>query len=59
MARTPTPAEYIAQWKQDIEDSINHEGRHEGHTLGQAGRYIYCSCGLRLGQGRLRDLEQS
>lgn len=37
-----------------LEEMMNGTGAHEGHTLSQVGRCIYCSCGGRVGQGRLK-----
>jgi len=37
-----------------IANLVNSAGPHEGHTLRQVGRCVYCSCGQRF-QGRLPD----
>jgi hypothetical protein len=37
----------------DLVDLTRSRGAHEGHTLRQVGRCVYCSCGERF-QGRLR-----
>ncbi len=35
-----------------MDDFLESKGDHEGHTLKQVGRCIYCSCGKRV-QGKL------
>lgn len=45
-------AEGIRAWLNDLDDMINSSGAHEGHTLNQVGRCVYCSCGKRF-QGRI------
>lgn len=54
-----TPEERAAQadaavrdWAAELGEVIGTTGRHEGHTLSQAGRCVYCSCGYRY-QGKL------
>lgn len=36
----------------DIADMLYGRGAHEGHTLRQIGRCVYCSCGTQA-QGRI------
>ena len=50
---TPEQAKAVEDWLADVEEMFNHTGRHEGHTLGQVGRCVFCSCGKRV-QGTLR-----
>ena len=40
----------VIAFLQELEEMVEGTGRHEGHTLTQAGRCAYCSCGKRLGQ---------
>jgi len=49
---TPEQEEALTAWVQDMEDLTESKGKHEGHTLRQAGRCVYCSCGARY-QGTL------
>ena len=42
----------IKDWLADINDMFAGAGAHEGHTLRQVGRCVYCSCGKRV-QGTL------
>lgn len=44
----PTPA--VIAFLEELAEMAEGTGRHEGHTLSQAGRCAYCSCGKRLGQ---------
>jgi hypothetical protein len=45
-------AEAVAAFIDDLADMTQSKGAHEGHTLKQVGRCVYCSCGERY-QGRL------
>ena len=49
---TPEQVEAVGNWLQDLEHMMDSTGPHEGHTLKQVGRCIYCSCGKRV-QGTL------
>jgi hypothetical protein len=49
---TAEQAEAVIKFLTEMEDVIEHKGKHEGHTLSQVGRCVYCSCGFRY-QGRL------
>ena len=40
-------SEQIEAWLQDLNDMAKGTGAHEGHTLRQVGRCVYCSCGSR------------
>ena len=44
---TPEQAEALRAWLSDLQDFIESKGKHEGHTLRQVGRCVYCSCGAR------------
>lgn len=50
---TPEEIAAVEAWIKDTEDLINSTGQHEGHSLTQIGRSVYCSCGKRV-QGRIR-----
>lgn len=50
---TPEQAAAVRDWMNDLAEAMESRGRHEGHTLRQAGRCVYCSCGLRW-QGSLK-----
>ena len=50
---TPEQEAAIVDWLEDLAEMIESTGRHEGHTLTQAGRCVYCSCGQRH-QGTIR-----
>lgn len=39
-------------WLTELGEVMGSTGRHEGHTLSQVGRCVYCSCGYRY-QGSL------
>ena len=41
----------IASFLEELVEVVESHGRHEGHTLEQVGRCVYCSCGFRY-QGR-------
>jgi hypothetical protein len=45
---TPEQVKAVEDWLADVEEMFNHTGRHEGHTLKQVGRCVYCSCGKRV-----------
>lgn len=49
----------VADFFTQIEEAVRGEGRHEGHTLSQAGRCVYCSCGFRIGQANLSKLRKA
>lgn len=51
---TPERAEALERWLNELNEVIDHTGRHEGHTLEQVGRCVYCSCGYRY-QGTLPE----
>jgi hypothetical protein len=55
---TPEQTEAVVKFFEDWQDAVNGTGEHEGHTLSQAGRCVYCSCGFRLGQANLRELRK-
>jgi hypothetical protein len=42
----------VADWLTELNEVVGSTGRHEGHTLRQVGRCVYCSCGCRY-QGTL------
>lgn len=44
---SPEQVKAVEDWLADLEEMIGSTGRHEGHTLIQAGRCVYCSCGKR------------
>ena len=44
---TPEQIEAVEAWLADLEDLIGSKGKHQGHTLKQVGRCVYCSCGTR------------
>jgi hypothetical protein len=44
---TPDQAEAMATYMQGLRDMAESTGAHEGHTLTQVGRCVYCSCGSR------------
>jgi hypothetical protein len=44
----------IAEWLKDLSDMMDGTGKHEGHTLTQVGRCVYCSCGQRV-QGTIPE----
>jgi len=52
--RTPEQDQAVADFLQDLYDATEGKGAHEGHTLEQVGRCVYCSCGLRW-QGTLPE----
>ena len=49
---TPAQVKAIEAFLTELDDVFEHKGKHEGHTLSQVGRCVYCSCGFRY-QGRL------
>ncbi|HEX8866697.1 MAG TPA: hypothetical protein VF821_13660 [Lentzea sp.] len=49
---TPEQVEAVERFFEEFQEVANGTGRHEGHTLKQVGRCVYCSCGFRY-QGRL------
>ena len=49
---SPEQAEAVVKFLEDLSDMMEHKGAHEGHTLEQVGRCVYCSCGARY-HGRL------
>ena len=49
---TPEQAQAVTDWVNELNDVIEHKGKHDGHTLRQVGRCVYCSCGYRY-QGKL------
>ena len=42
----------VADWLAELREVTESSGRHEGHSLEQVGRCVYCSCGYRY-QGTL------
>lgn len=42
----------VSDWLAELAEVAESRGRHEGHTLRQVGRCVYCSCGYRY-QGTL------
>lgn len=50
---TPDQKAAIADFYDQAREAIDGTGRHEGHWVTQAGRCLYCSCGWRIGQGKL------
>lgn len=53
---TPEQQQAVAAFFAEAEEAIRGQGRHDGHGLEQAGRCVYCTCGLRVGQGNLKAL---
>lgn len=53
---TPEQKQAVTAFFEEAREAITGTGRHEGHTLVQAGKCVYCSCDLRIGQARLADL---
>jgi hypothetical protein len=49
---TPEQARAVESWLTDLMEMTESSGKHEGHTLRQVGRCVYCSCGSRY-QGSL------
>lgn len=49
---TPEQISAIEDFFADLEEMVNSTGEHEGHSLEQVGRCVYCSCGKRF-QGRI------
>jgi hypothetical protein len=47
----------VEDWLADVEEMFNHTGHHDGHTLSQVGRCVYCSCGKRV-QGTIPKEER-
>lgn len=45
----PTPEQQtaLANFLAEFDEVATGSGRHEGHTLEQVGRCVYCSCGFR------------
>ena len=44
---TPEQEAALDDWLADLTEMSESTGRHEGHTLTQVGRCVYCSCGKR------------
>lgn len=53
---TPEQKQAVADYFAEADEAIRGVDRHAGHGLEQVGRCIYCSCGLRVGQGSLKPL---
>ena len=49
---TPEQEQAVKDWLAELGEVCEGTGRHEGHTLEQVGRCVYCSCGYRY-QGSL------
>lgn len=45
---TPEQVKAVEDWLADVEEMFESIGRHQGHTLSQVGRCVYCSCGKRV-----------
>jgi hypothetical protein len=43
----------VTKFFTELQDVAESKGEHEGHTLKQVGRCVYCSCGFRF-QGTLQ-----
>lgn len=50
---TPEQKQAVVDYFNEAREAIDGTGRHEGHALRRVGRCIYCSCGYRVGQGKL------
>lgn len=53
---TPEQKAAVADFFAEVDEATHGTGRHDGHTLEQNGRCVYCSCGWRVGQGSARGL---
>ena len=55
---TPEQAKAVTDYFTEAQEAIEGTGRHAGHGLEQVGRCIYCTCGLRVGQGSLKAMRK-
>ena len=56
---TPEQAEAVSSFFGNFEEAMMGVRRHAGHSLSKAGRCVYCSCGLRLGQGSVTRMRKA